>query len=54
MNIRQLIERLQAFDEDADIFFYDDYHQQTYFAASVEDGGKEKDETVRAVYIVLK
>ena len=54
MNVRQVIEMLQAFDGDADVFFYNDYHQQTYYAASVEDGGKEEREEVRAVYVILK
>lgn len=54
MNVQQLIEKLQSFDGDSDIFFYDDYHQQTYYAASVVDGGKEKSEEVKAVCVVLK
>ena len=54
MNVRQLIEKLYTCDGDADVFFYDDYHQQTYYAASVEDGGKEEREEVSAVYVILK
>lgn len=54
MNVRQLIERLKSFDADADIFFYDEFHEQTYYAASVKDGGKEEDEEVKAVYVILK
>lgn len=54
MNVQQLIKRLQTFDGNADIFFYDNYHEQTYYAASVEDGGKEENEETRAVYVILK
>lgn len=54
MNVQQLIEKLQTFDGESDVFFYDDYHQKTYCAATVEDGGKEEKEEVKAVYIILK
>lgn len=54
MNVQQLIEKLQLFDGDADIFFYDNYHQQTYYVASIQNGGKEENEEVQAVYVILK
>lgn len=53
MNVQQLIESLQSFPGNADVFFYEGYNQQTFYAESVYNGGQEDNEEVPAVYVIL-